>query len=147
VAAVAAQVLATPAGLPGAFKVLWPAGSAVLLTASPAGAGVGLVLLSVGLSLLAQPLALGWRAAALVLLLHLVLALSALAAQVAWRARVELAVLAGLLRDAAPAQAVAQLLGLVLALTSSAAAPHPWARVLAVAAAFGLALLVRRPAR
>jgi hypothetical protein len=101
------------------------------------------VLLTVGLAQLAHRVDLGWRTSLLVLLLHALLTLAPLAGSVAWRARVEVRVLAGIAADALPAQVVAQVLVLVLALTGTASTPHPWLRLLGVAAAAGLALGMR----
>lgn len=98
-------------------------------------------LLALGVAVLIGMLALTegytWQLPALVLLTHTVLRLGAVADAVAWRGRVEVAVL----RDAAPAFLGVQLAGqaaALLALVLDGAAPVPW---LAVGAVTALAVL------
>lgn len=142
VVAVAAEALVAPAHLPGRVRLVWFGVSAVLLARTPAGLVAPTLVLLAGLAQLTHPVSVGWRTSLVVLLLHGLLALAALAGYVAWRARVELAVLRGTILDALPAQVVAQVLVLALVPFGAAGTSHPWIRLVAVAAALGVALLV-----
>ncbi|MFS0704336.1 hypothetical protein AB6N23_07425 [Cellulomonas sp. 179-A 9B4 NHS] len=121
--------------LVGVAPAVWPW--------SPAAA---LLVLGVGARVLVVGPPEAWRLASLVLLLHALLWLTALAARTGWRTRVELAVL----RDAAPAALVAQAGAQVLALVATAVAGGAtggdvWRVAGAVAAALVAAVVLVRP--
>ncbi len=121
--------------LVGAAPAVWPR--------SPAAA---LLVLGVGVRVLVAGPPGAARLALLVLLLHALLWLTALAARTGWRTRVELAVL----RDAAPAALVAQAGAQVLALVATALAGgvtggDAWRVAGAVAAALVAAVALVRP--
>jgi hypothetical protein len=145
--ALAAEALVLPPHLPGRVRLAAFVGVAAALGSTPGGAVAPAFVLLAALASLAHPVDVGWRTSLLVLLLHAVLALATLAEHIAWRARVEAAVLRGLARDAFPAQVTAQVLVLALAPFAAAESAHPWIRLLAVVAALGVALLARAVAR
>ncbi|RZS91493.1 hypothetical protein EV189_0735 [Motilibacter rhizosphaerae] len=139
-AALAAGLLAAPGPLRSPWLVLVLLSAAALAWRPGGGAAAG-VLLAVGVVLPATGASL-WRTVVLVALVHLVLGASLLAAVVGWRARVELAVVLGCLREAAVPQLVAQALALV-AVPLGSSAPHPWLRVVALVLLGAVALLLR----
>ncbi len=121
-----------------------------LVGAAPAGGprspAAALLVLGVGVRVLVVGPPEASRLALLVLLLHALLWLTALAARTGWRTRVELAVL----RDAAPAALVAQAGAQVLALVATALAGgvtggDAWRVAGAVAAALVAAVALVRP--
>lgn len=86
-----------------------------------------------------------WRLAALVLTVHLVARLAALAAHVGWRSTVEVPVLGRLARSVLTVQVVAQSLVLLVAWVRTGlggAGGQEWLRIVAVAGAALLALLL-----
>lgn len=133
VAPVAVLVLMLAAGVAPALLPRWPLTSVLLLV-------VAVRLLFADL---APPLVL----AALVLLVHVVLRLAPVAARTGWRARVEVAVLAGDARGALVVQAAAQVLALLAGLAAGAGAAGQWHAVGAVAVVALTTLVLARPAR
>jgi len=146
VAGVAAVVVAATAAGPVVPAPLL--GLMVLVGAAPAVAPrlplTALLLLAVGVRLLvadpASPLVL----AALVLLVHVVLRLAAVAARTGWRTDVEVAVLRDDLPVALAAQVGAQVLALVAGLASGADAGTGW-RVVGLVVVLGLVTLAIAP--
>ena len=146
VAGVAAVVVAATAAGPVVPAPLL--GLMVLVGAAPAVAPrlplTALLLLAVGVRLLvadpASPLVL----AALVLLVHVVLRLAAVAARTGWRTDVEVAVLRDDLPVALAAQVGAQVLALVAGLASGADAGTGW-RVVGLVGVLGLVTLAIAP--
>jgi hypothetical protein len=92
----------------------------------PGGVAAGVLVVGVGLFALRAPAGVTARTFLLILLIHVLLRLSAVAAHAGWRARVELAVLGVQAREAAVVQVGVQLLALAAAsvppMTSAGAA-------------------------
>jgi hypothetical protein len=86
-----------------------------MVVVRPGGVAAGVLVAGVGLVALRDPAGFTVRTFALILLVHVLLRLSAVAGQAGWRARVELAVLAAQAREVAVVQVGVQLLALATA--------------------------------
>ncbi|UZN03143.1 hypothetical protein [Cellulomonas sp. S1-8] len=137
--------------MPGRVVPVEPAGLMLALALVPAALPrwpvTALVVLVVGLRVLlaepASPLVL----AALVLLLHVLLRLAAVAARTTWRTRVELAVLGDDLPAALVVQAGAQVLAVVAGVVAGTAGAAGWRGVGLVAVVALTGLVLARPVR
>jgi hypothetical protein len=121
------------------------AGVAVVRPGSPA---VGVLVVVVGLFEIGRPAGFTARTFVLILLVHVVLRVAAVAAQAGWRARVEVAVLAAQVREVAVVQAGVQVLALAAAsvplVTAGAngGGVGAWVRVAAVGGVLALVVLL-----
>ena len=150
-AALAATVLGLGVVLsPSTAGVVVGGSAAALLAVVPGSGAAAVVVLGVGGSVLVADPPSTWVLAGLVLLVHVVLVLVALAAQVPVRARVELEVVGRQLWAAAPVQLGVQVLALVAGalggvLAGTGLALEDTVRVLALLAVAGVGLVVLRP--
>ncbi|QGQ20652.1 hypothetical protein GC089_17480 [Cellulomonas sp. JZ18] len=149
-ALVGAGAVAVALGSPGPRPTTVLAAALTVAAAAPAfwprSVAAGFVVLAVGVRLLVAGPPEAWRLALLVLLVHVLLWLTAVAARTRWDTRVEVAVL----RDAAPpalvAQAGAQVLALgATALAGGVAAGDVWRVGGVVAAVLVAAVVLVRP--
>lgn len=131
---------------PGAVPVLALLGAAPALR--PRAGVAALVVVGAGVALLAADPLGGRHLAALVLAVHLLLWLAAVAARTTRRTRVEVAVLRADLPLVAGLQAAAQALALAVGVLAGATAGGDAWRLLGLAAAVGVtAVALRRPAQ
>lgn len=118
---------------------------AVVTVARPGSVAPGALLVVVAVRLLQDAVTVDLRTCALVLAVHLLLRITALAAQAGWRVRVEVALVGAHLREAAVPQLGAQALTLAAAAvvaSSGAGAGGSWFRLGAVLAALGVVVVL-----
>lgn len=115
----------------------------------PGGVAGGVLVAGVGLVALHEPAGFAARTFALILLVHVLLRLAAVAGQAGWRARVELAVLAAQAREVAVVQVGVQLLalaaagaGMIVRAGGLGGGIGAWLRVAVVAGVLALVVLL-----
>jgi len=144
----AADLPVGPARVFAAMALVVLVGVVGVVVVRPESLAAGALVVVVGLFEVGRPAGFTARTFVLILLVHVLLRLAAVAAQAGWRARVEVAVLTEQVREVAVVQAGVQLLALVaasvplVAAGADAGALRAWVRVGAVGGVLALVVLL-----